>query len=299
MSNKSIEGHFQFSSKDSHYIAIGMFTANLQSRAQLLSDSLKRFSISHHLHQVPHIHRGISSKGLIDSEFSKPNLIQAALNYHKLPVLYIDIDCVISSYPFLIDRLVSHGHELAIFNWFSSEQNDAYTALSKQGFDNHRYFGFSHSLPYFDDNQLRCSGAVQFWANTPKARELLIKWQSVIYANPFAADDYCLDFAFNNTATLQKPKHVWLPKSYARYAFWIFEKPVINHPDFPATIDAVIEPTQSNDEKIFYLERLKPKFSYNYLQQNEYLDIKENIILIIEGEKVTPLRKNTMQFWIN
>jgi hypothetical protein len=54
-------------------------------------------------------------------------------------------------------------------------------------------------------------------------------------AHPLAPDDQCLGYAFNNGGSaLPGLRWSWLPKEYARYCWWIFSKPVIDHPQFPA-----------------------------------------------------------------
>jgi hypothetical protein len=50
-------------------------------------------------------------------------------------------------------------------------------------------------------------------------------------------DDHCLDVAFNYRSP-DRLRFEWLPKEYARYAFWIFSDPIIDHPELPALASA-------------------------------------------------------------
>jgi hypothetical protein len=61
---------------------------------------------------------------------------------------------------------------------------------------------------------------------------LLRAWEEQITAFPGHADDECLNVAFNLSSA--PPQYFWLPKEYARYAFWIYAKPIIDHPEIPA-----------------------------------------------------------------
>ena len=80
--------------------------------------------------------------------------------------------------------------------------------------------------------QLMASGAVQFWRGTKAAFNLLADWEQSLRNHPRSEDDQCLDFAYNHgDRTGLKPE--WLPKSYCRYAYWIYAQPIIDHPQFP------------------------------------------------------------------
>ena len=107
------------------------------------------------------------------------------------------------------------------------------------------------------DTQLLCCGAVQWYANTTAARGLLKAWQHVIAHSPGSADDKCLDLAFNNlTAVAQPLRTAWLHKSYARYAWWIYERPVIDHPEFPASGAGFIPLEQLEGRPRIHLDRV-------------------------------------------
>jgi hypothetical protein len=50
----------------------------------------------------------------------------------------------------------------------------------------------------FTENQLWCSGAVRFNANTEMTKLLLIRRDTAINENPHAAENKSMDFIFNN-----------------------------------------------------------------------------------------------------
>jgi hypothetical protein len=141
----------------------------------------------------------------------------------------------------LVLPLVQAGTEFAIYNWLADEHTDAYVAVELRGPDGQsvkpvdRFYRFSHSIDVYAPTQLICSGASQFYANTDRSRALLRTWAKVIDEHPGVADDQCLDWAFNfRISEAQRPKSLWFDKAYARYLFWIFSRPVIDHPQFPA-----------------------------------------------------------------
>jgi hypothetical protein len=125
--------------------------------------------------------------------------------------------------------------EFAIYNWLASNRTDAWVPVPGQNPVSGvppRYWQFSHAVDDWSEIQLICSGCVQWWAPTLRARALLERWRDVIRKNPFVQDDHCLDVAFN----FRPPdglRVMWLPNEYARIGFWIFDEPVIDHPDLP------------------------------------------------------------------
>jgi len=82
-------------------------------------------------------------------------------------------------------------------------------------------------------------GLVQLYRNSLAARALLARWHRTFAAFPGCADDACLNFVFNNLTSPSwlgwVPKRRWLPKSYGRISWWIYEKPVINYTARPSS----------------------------------------------------------------
>jgi len=212
------------------FIVCAMFTPDYRQRAELLAASLDRFQLAHAMFEVPQVHRSISPKGDGDLSVSKPRFIRFVLERFRKPVLYVDADMIFRKAPRKIAGLAKKKCDFAIYNWLADEMNDAWrpepgTPLWK----------FFFSVDLASQTQLMASGAVQLWNGTPAAFTLLADWELALRDHPRSEDDHCLDFAYNHgDRTGLKP--AWLPKSYCRYAFWIYADPVIDHPQFPAPV---------------------------------------------------------------
>jgi hypothetical protein len=217
------------------FIVCAMFTPDYRSKAERLAASLTAFGVQYALFEVPQVHRSISPQGGDDLGFGKPRFIRSALERFAKPVLYVDSDVIVRKFPGLIAQLCGGPADFAIYNWLADPVNDAWrpepgTPLWK----------FFFSVDVASDTQLMSSGAVQFWKNTDATQALLQDWEQALLRHPRSEDDQCLDFAFNHgDRTGLAP--AWLPKEYARYAFWIYADPVIDHPEFPAPITGAFE----------------------------------------------------------
>jgi hypothetical protein len=213
----------------SNFTVCAMFTESYRAKAERLISSLKSLSIDFKIYQVAAIHSSISVFGKSDLELSKPNFIRHALGQTTKSVLYVDADMVFLNEPL---EFVSLERDFAIFNWLSSDATDAWVPLEDDS--QRRFWRFSHSNDDWSDTQLICSGCVQWWSQSNLARKLLDRWQKEVGRNPQTQDDHSLDIAFNLNPDNALRAH-WLTKEYARYAFWIFTKPIIDHPDLPTT----------------------------------------------------------------
>ena len=223
------------------FLIASLHTASYRPLAERLAASLMQFGLPFTLYEVPTVHRSMSVRGTDDPTYTKANFVRHLLDTHGVPILYLDCDCVIRSEPKLIQSLVDAGTEFAIYNWLADVHTDAYAPVELRGPDGktvtpaNRFFRFSHSIDAYSPTQLICSGAAQLYANTPAARALLDAWSAVIDEHPGVEDDQCLDWTYNfRMPNAQKPRSLWLDKSYARYLFWIFSRPVIDHPQLPA-----------------------------------------------------------------
>ena len=219
------------------YIVCAMFTGDYRDKAERLRASLEPYNIEYALYEVPAVHRSIVPRGTGDLSLAKPVFIRHVLDHFQKPVLYVDADVCFQGDPALF---ASFQPDFAIFNWLASDTTDAWVPMREQGAANApgRYYAFSFAVDPWSKSQMFCSGCVQWW--TPDARALLNRWQDVIAAHPRAQDDHCLDVAFNFRET-DNLRFEWLAQEYARYAFWIFSKPVIDHPEFPAPISGGFE----------------------------------------------------------
>jgi hypothetical protein len=212
------------------FIACAMFMPSQQALAQRLATSLESHKLQHALFQVPTVHRSLNPQGEGDLSLSKPRFIRFLLERFGKPVLYLDCDLVLRREPKQIATLLRKGCDFAIYNWLADMENDAWrpepgTPLWK----------FHFRVDLASDSQLMAGGAVQLWRGTEPAHTLLTDWEQSLRNHPASEDEQCLDFAYNHGDRAGLKPH-WLPKSYCRYAYWIYVQPVIDHPKFPAPI---------------------------------------------------------------
>lgn len=254
------------------YVIGAMMTSSHTNLGERLAASCRAHSLPLALFHVPSVHRSISAKGADDPRFTKANFIRFLQVRYGCAILYLDVDCVITQQPRRIDELLAAQVDFAIFNWLAEEHTEAYIPQAIVQRDGHvqrtiqnRFYRFSHSIDLLSDTQLLCSGAVQWYANSDAARLLLTAWHAVIQRAPGSADDKCLDLAFNNYPADAPPlKAAWLEKSYARYAWWIYERPVIDHPDFPSPGKG-FAPLDELDGKCRIHENLVRESNVNYI----------------------------------
>ncbi len=221
------------------FLVAAMYTPDYAPVAARLEASLQALGLAYVLYEVPHVHRSISRHGRDDAAFTKAAFIHALLNRYARAILYVDADMVFRAHPEAIAKAASAGADFAIYNWLADEHTDAFKALPENTAEPlppiqaARFLGFSHSVDHFATDQLLCSGATQFYGNSAGARRLLRAWAAIVEQQPGVADDHCLDLCFNNG--LAAPLSVrWLQKDYVRYIWWIYVKPLIDHPDAPA-----------------------------------------------------------------
>ena len=237
------------------FIVCAMFTPGYQAKAERLAASLEAFGLAHAIYEVPQIHRSITPGGVADPDFSKPRFISFALRHFRKPVLYVDADVIFRKAPEQIGALCAAGCDFAIYNWLTDPMNDAWRPEPGG-----RLWKFFFSVDVASDSQLMASGAVQFWNGSEAAFALLKDWELSLERHPRSEDDHCLDFAYNhgNGAGL---KPAWLSKEYARYAFWFYGDPVIDHPEFPAPVTGQFEPlglARLSRDKIVRADKQQP-----------------------------------------
>ena len=217
------------------FVVCAMFTRGYRGKAERLAASLDAFGLAHAIFEVLQVHRSISAAGGAELDFSKPRFLRFAMERFGKPVLYVDADVIFRKSPEALAPLCASNCDFAIYNWLADVMNDAWrpepgTPLWK----------FFFSVDVASDSQLMSSGAVQFWKATDAALTLLKDWEQSLVRHPRSEDDHCLDFAYNHgDRTGLNP--AWLAKEYARYAFWIYADPVIDHPEFPAPITGTFE----------------------------------------------------------
>jgi hypothetical protein len=285
------------------YIVGAMFTPNYAHKVARLAASCEKFGLPYVMHEVAAVHRSISSHGTPDPAYTKANFIHHLLSEHQKPVLYVDADCEIVSPPELIESLVKSGNDFAIYNWLSDEHTDAFApveiSISNGTPVKNRFYAFTHRIEYFSTDQLMCSGMVQFYANSEPARFLLLEWLRVINSFPGCADDECLDFACNNMEPSQNGISVrWLPKAYARYSWWIYAKPVINHPDFPNDNNNFIPIADPAGRKRFYPARAKKRNEVRLFPTDCIIDTRDRLVCEMVGNQLVVISPTDQNFWL-
>lgn len=288
------------------FVVVGMLTANYAEKARRLVNSCRKFRLPHIIYEVPTVHHSISPKGSADPRLTKANFIQFLLEKLNKPVLYLDVDTYFAQYPEAIENLATSGCEFAIYNWLADEHTEAYKPVevnigssSKPIISRNRFFVYSHSIDHFSTDQLICSGAVQFYANTSAAKNLLRAWHNAVVRFGNVADDQCLDFAYNNfPGNEEKPVTRWLDKSYARYAFWIHVRPIINHPDMPYLGSGCKSIDNLEGGKRLYPERLQ-KLNVDYIfPKNCVIDVERKFLCKADAGQLVPFAKIDRALWI-
>jgi hypothetical protein len=287
------------------FLVISMYTQGYAARAERLRASCAKFGLQHELRRVPVVHDSISGSGVRNAAFTKAAFILDVLAQRRRPVLYVDADMVFRDEPALLYELLDGGTEFAIYNWAADRQADAYVPLpvdggaaGDAGESRPRFFRFASKFLHHDPSQLLCNGAVQLYADTPAARELLAAWQRRIEDFPGSADDHCLDYAYNNRGpALGGLRASWLPKEYARRAWWIATRPVIDHPEFAAGTPQFRPVPEVNGERQFYPERATLLDDSTLFPRDCIIDVRARRLLRIENETIVHAEDINREFW--
>jgi hypothetical protein len=161
-----------------------------------------------------------------------------------------------------------------------------------------RFYRFSHSIDSWSDTQLLCSGAVQWWNRTAPARQLLEQWQGVIERSPRSADDKSLDYAFNNFPAGAALRAAWLPKSYARIGWWIYERPVIDHPEIPAPASGFVQLDELNGKRRIYTQALRPHEVAYVFPKDCLIDTQTRTLLRLSSQGWRPVGPFATPLWL-
>jgi hypothetical protein len=257
----------------SAFTIVSMFTDSHATLAERLRASLEVHGLRYELFCVPNVHRSISRLGCDDKSLTKAMFIAFAMQRFRTPILYLDCDVVVRGPLRRIDALHEACRDFAVYNWLSDEQTDCFMPVISEGLPPGRLYKFTHNVDEYAPEQLMCSGPVQYWADTEVARGLLADWAHYIELFPLAADDECLDFAFNNREVRRLVAYAWLDKPYARYAWWPHVQPVIDHPQFP---HGGHEPIASSDgRKRYYLKSAELRGAPGVIPRDCFVDVVE------------------------
>ena len=284
------------------FVVAGMYTPSHADRAERLRRSCEQFGLAYTLYELPTIHKSISVKGSPDLEFTKPNFIRHVIDRHGMPILYVDIDCVFRAYPTLIAELVDKRTSFSVYNWLADVDNEAFYPINVRlngKLIEDRFFDYSHRMPFFSTSQLVCSGCAQLFDTSSSAADLLKLWHETIMRFPDSPDDQCLGFAFNNGGARARDfRYSWLPKEYARYAWWIFTKPVIDHAELPGLTNVGHKDIPMTPHvKHFYAESCEPTEAR--FAENSVIDVKDRLLYALADRRLTLIGPLEADLWIS
>lgn len=289
---------------DVPFVVCAMFTpgADYYRFADRLVESCERFRLPYAIYEVPDVHTSISLRGTEDLSKTKANFIAHVLR--EIPgkgILYVDVDVLFVDEPKRVKEIAESGYDFAIYNWLADRHNEAYMPLPQGqfggGFDMRRY-AFSHHIGYFCTDQLICSGGVQYYGASEAIRSFLEKWQEAISLCPIAADDECLDYAFNHLDPMQLSlRTAWLDKPYLRMPWWPHVKPVILHPGIPRAGNR--KPLSELIRKQrFYPEWCEQKKDPLIFPPGYIVDTAEKRLIRVEGSRIVETRPVEGDFWV-
>ena len=275
---------------DKNFIVVSFFTKNYKDKADKLINSLNKFNINYKVFEIPTIHYSKSNKGSDDINYCMPKLIMKTLSSFRLPILFIDCDMEIVQKPELFYRLDEKKIDFAIYNWLEDNDNDGYLPLklninSSEGKIEKTYFINKVNVKLLNhsekEKQLFSSGAVAYFSNSDLSNKLLKDWYKNIEKYPQLPDDQILDYTFNFTFDKKnKLKIEWLSKNYCRVYWWIFTKPIINHPD-----------NVSHREKDnFYKITGKKRFKIENTIKRETSKIPSDLLIDINEKKLLKIK---------
>ena len=275
---------------DKNFIVVSFFTKSYKDKADKLINSLNKFNINYKVFEIPTIHYSKSNKGSDDINYCMPKLIMKALSSFRLPILFIDCDMEIVQKPELFYRLDEKKIDFAIYNWLEDSDNDGYLPLklninTSEGKIEKTYFINKVNVKLLNhsekEKQLFSSGAVAYFSNSDLSNKLLKDWYKNIEKYPQLPDDQILDYTFNFTFDKKnKLKIEWLSKNYCRVYWWIFTKPIINHPD-----------NVSHREKDnFYKITGKKRFKIENTIKRETSKIPSDLIIDIDEKKLLKIK---------
>jgi len=240
------------------YVILIAATDSHSEPASRLVGSIKELGLPFVSLRIPAIHRSVSPNGTDDLDYCKAHLISTVMADLKRPIFYLDSDVVVKSRPFLIEYLCAEDYDFGVFNWLALGSNQAYKPTDARRSESVVY-RFSHSIDAISRTQLICSGAVQYWGYSNKSSELINLWRDCVANNPGCPDDHSLDYAVNNLNSADELKSFWLPRAYARYAWWVLDAPVIDHPDYPNPGSGFTPLSEFRGKPRVHMDQLSPR----------------------------------------
>jgi hypothetical protein len=272
--------------------------------AQRLAVSCRRFGLPHSIWRVRAVHCSISLRGTGDLRCTKPSFIGHCLDQlGGAAVAYVDVDTLFMARPQAFTDARASGCDFAIYNWLDDPHNETYLPANHKLISpdpKSSFYMFSHRVEWASAEQLICSGVTQFYADSAAARALLARWQQTIAVNPRAADDQCLNFAYNNPGEdATAMRSLWLDKAYARSPWWPHVEPVVLHPAIPALGQLHAAVTEAEGRRSIYLERCTPNDTPTLFPRDGGVDVTSGVTFHIDAQgHPQPAGRYTGRFWI-
>jgi len=165
-------------------VFVSFFTPNgkYPELAEKLKASLDKFELNWDVMELPQF------PSWQEAVAYKPRFILGMLEFHKRPVVWMDIDTEVWQFP----EMLFGPHDFAVYNWAADTDHHLDGRVER-------------------DKMLCSSGVVKFgWTNG--AYNLLKRWQERMVGRE-SADDPELDWVYNEGADVNP---LWLPKTYNR-----------------------------------------------------------------------------------
>ena len=102
------------------FLVVSFFTQSYKNKAQRFVESVENFKLNYKVFEIPTIHYSKSNKGSYDINYCMPKLILKVIEKYNVPVLFLDVDMVITEKPKLIFDINKKKIDFAIYNWFNS-----------------------------------------------------------------------------------------------------------------------------------------------------------------------------------
>jgi len=285
-------------SSSQEFLIASFFTLNYKDKADRLIESLKNLKLNYKIFEIPSIHFSKSNNGSDDINFCQPKLILDLIKQFNIPILFVDSDMVFCQKPTLIYKLKDNDIDFAIYNHLEDSENDGYLPLKLKvkipsGETDKIFYINSFNDKRINnankEKQLISSGAVSYFSNSNSSKLLLKKWLGNIKSYPKAPDDQLLDFTFNVEEKIRQNLNVkWFDKSYCRISWWIFSKPIINHPD--KLTDRKIDFYEVTGKKRFNVENTD-EITDRKIGKDLIIDIQDKLILRVKDKKLYVVKK--------
>lgn len=281
--------------KKENFLIVSFFTQNYKEKADRLVESLDNLNLNYKVYKIPTIHYSKSSKGSDDTNYSMPKLILEMINKFNIPILFVDCDIIFKQKPDLFFDFRKKKIDFAIYNWLEDTDNDGYLPVKlKVNIENKEvekiFYINAVNVKLLNNpdmqKQLFSSGAVAYFSNSKQSINILKEWLENIKKYPRKPDDQLLDYTFNYSNIKNELKVEWLDKSYCRVYWWIFTKPVIDHP----------EQVEHRKNDSFSIIDGKERFKIECTIERNASKIPKDNIIDVEQKKIFKVKNGKIYF---